>query len=120
MEQIARLPARRTGGLRATWRWIIRPRTIRLSPLGALAIAAVFVAVVLWRPHRPSSPASAPAFGVVVVAPRAATLSLVGGFNDWDAAPPPLQRTRQDEAAWTAPTPFTPRPSRPPLPGDGA
>jgi len=102
MEQIARLPARRTGGLRATWRWIIRPRTIRLSPLGALAIAAVFVAVVLWRP------ASARAFGFVVVAPRAATVSLVGDFNDWDAARTPMQRTRKDESVWTAVIPLTP------------
>ena len=109
MEQVARLPARRTRGpVRATWRWIIRPRTIRLSPLGALAIAAVFVAVVLWRPDRPSSPASARAFGFVVVAPRAATVSLVGDFNDWDAARTPMQRTRKDESVWTTVIPLTP------------
>src|SRR5436853_2233936 len=111
MEQIARLPARPTGGpVRATWRWLIRRRTIRLSPLGALAIAAVFVAVVLWRPDRPSSPApaSARAFGFVVVAPRAATVSLVGDFNDWDAARTPMQRTRKDASVWTAVIPLTP------------
>lgn len=109
MEQIAGLPARRRGGpVRAAWRWLIRPRTIRLSPLGALAIAAVFVAVVLWRPDRPSNPASARAFGFVVVAPRAATVSLVGDFNDWDAARTPMQRTRTDESVWTAVIPLTP------------
>ena len=111
MEQIARLPARRTAGpVRAVWRWLIRPRAIRLSPLGALAIAAVFVAVVLWRPDRPSSPApaSARAFGFVVVAPRAATVSLVGDFNDWDAARTPMQRTRTGESVWTAVIPLTP------------
>jgi predicted carbohydrate-binding protein with CBM48 len=111
MEQIARLPARRPGGLaRAAWRWLTRPRTIRLSPLGALAIAAVLVAIGLWRPDRPSSPvpASARAFGFVVVAPRAATVSLVGDFNDWDAARTPMQRTRKDESVWTAVIPLTP------------
>jgi 1,4-alpha-glucan branching enzyme len=70
----------------------------------------VLVAIALWRPARPSSTAaaSARAFGFVVVAPRAATVSLVGDFNDWDAARTPMQRTRKNESVWTAVIPLTP------------
>lgn len=111
MEQIARLPARRAGGTtRGAWHWLTRPRTVRLSPLGALAIAAVFVAVVLSRPDRLSHPASTGAreFSFVVVAPRAATVSLVGDFNDWDAARTPMQRAGKQASVWTAVLPLTP------------
>ena len=116
MAQIASLPARRSGGAaRAAWRWLIAPRTVRLSPLGALAIAAVFAAVVLWRPDRATRPGrgrpasgSASDFGFVVVAPRAATVALVGDFNDWDAGRTPMRRVRQDESVWTAVIPLTP------------
>jgi len=47
-------------------------------------------------------------FGFVVVAPRATTVSLVGDFNDWDAARTPMQRVRKDESVWTAVIPLTP------------
>ena len=109
MAQIASLPARRSGGApHAAWGWLTRPRTVPFLPLGALAVAAVFVAVVLWRPDRPSRPASVSEFGFVVVAPRATTVSLVGDFNDWDAARTPMQRVRKDESVWTAVIPLTP------------
>jgi hypothetical protein len=111
MEQVRRLPARRTGGAaQAAWDWLTRPRTVPFLPLGALAVAAVFVAVVLWRPDRSSrlAPASAREFGFVVVAPRATTVSLVGDFNDWDAARTPMQRVRKHESVWTAVIPLTP------------
>src|SRR5437762_9083598 len=109
MEQVRRLPPRRAGGAaHAAWGWLTRPRTVPFLPLGALAVAAVFVAVVLWRPDRPSRPASMSEFGFVVVAPRATTVSLVGDFNDWDAARTPMQRVRKDESVWTAVIPLTP------------
>lgn len=111
MEQVRLLPARRARGAALTaWGWLIRPRTIRLSPLGALAIAAVLVAVVLWRPDRSTRTAAASVrdFDFVVVAPRAATVSLVGDFNDWDAARTPMQRLRKGESVWTAVIPLTP------------
>ena len=111
MEQVRRRPARRAGGAaHAAWSWLIRPRTIRLSPLGAIAIAAGLVAVVLWRPDRSARTAAASVsdFDFVVVAPRAATVSLVGDFNDWDAARTPMQRLRKDESVWTAVIPLTP------------
>ena len=102
MEQIGRLPRRGN--------WLTRPRTVRVSPLAALAVAAAFVAVALWRPDRASRPggASAREFGFVVVAPRATTVSLVGDFNDWDAARTPMRRARQGESVWTAVVPLTP------------
>jgi hypothetical protein len=111
MAQVGRFPAHREGGTaRAAWRWLTRPRTVRLSPLGALAIAAAFAVVALSRPDRYSrpAPASVREFGFVVVAPRAATVSLVGDFNDWDAARTPMQRVRKQESVWTAVIPLTP------------
>ena len=111
MAQIARSPARPGAGTaRAAWRWLTLPRTVRLSPLGALAIAAACVAVVLARPDRDSHPApgSAREFGFVIVAPRAATVSLVGDFNDWDAARTPMQRARRAGSVWTAVIPLSP------------
>src|SRR5256714_15177657 len=105
MAQIARLPAPRGAGTaRAAWRWLTQPRTVRLSPLGALAIAAACVAVVLARPDRDSHPApgSAREFGFVIVPPPAATVSLVGDFNDWDSARTPMHLARKAWAVWSA------------------
>jgi hypothetical protein len=110
MEQVKRLPPRRAAGAaHAAWGWLTRQRTIRLSPLGALAIAAVFVTVLLGRRDRSSrsAPANGREFAFVVVAPRATTVSLVGDFNDWDAARTPMQRVK-DESVWTAVIPLTP------------
>src|SRR5438270_625858 len=81
LAQVGRFPAHRVGGTaRAAWRWLTRPRMVRLSPLGGLAIAAAFAIVALARPDRYSrtAPAGEREFGFVVVAPRAATVSLVG------------------------------------------
>ena len=111
MEQIGRLPPRGPrGAADAAWNWLTRPRTVRVSPLAALAVAAAFVAVALWRPDRASRPGgvSAREFGFVVVAPRATTVSLVGDFNDWDAARTPMRRAQRGESVWTAVVPLTP------------
>ena len=111
MAQVGRFPAHRVGGTaRAAWRWLTRPRMVRLSPLGGLAIAAAFAIVALARPDRYSrtAPAGEREFGFVVVAPRAATVSLVGDFNDWDAARTPMQRAGKQASVWTAVLPLTP------------
>jgi hypothetical protein len=109
MRQVAP-PARRRPSLAAIWAWLARPRRVAVSPLGALALAAaVAVLVVLpWRPGAPraSSPPSsegpAPrAFQFVLVDPGAASVSLVGDFNDWDAASTPLRRTAA-RGVWSA------------------
>src|SRR5206468_10959630 len=92
MDEIARLPVPGgRSGARAAGGWVTRPRHIALSPLGGLAIAAGVAALALVLSG--GRPGSAPPaedtpreFEFVVVAPRAASVSLVGDFNDWDAA----------------------------------
>ena len=118
MEEVARLRVRRDrGGGRAAvaaWRWLTQPRTIALSPLGGLGIAAVLAALALALPGR--RPGSAPPperatreFQFVVVAPLAARVSLVGDFNDWDAARTPMRRIRGGGGSvWTAVVPLWP------------
>lgn len=89
--------------VRRAWRWLRRPRTVRLTPLGGLAglaaAAALLVAVLPRAPQPAPAPAAAPAEGVapavatpdtvqvvtfVLVAPEARRVSLVGDFNDWE------------------------------------
>ena len=119
MEEIARLPVRRGHGgghaAGAAWRWLTRPRSISLSPLGGLGIAAVLAALVLaLSGRRPGSPSTPPAeramreFEFVVVEPHAARVSLVGDFNDWDAARTPMRLASAGGAVWTAVVPLSP------------
>ncbi|HEY6209940.1 MAG TPA: isoamylase early set domain-containing protein [Gemmatimonadales bacterium] len=118
MEEIARLPVRRGhGGLRAArvaWRWLARPRAIQLSPLAGLGIAAGLAALVLALSGRWPGPTSAPPaeratreFRFIVVEPHAARVSLVGDFNDWDAARTPMRRM-QGGPVWSAVVPLRP------------
>ena len=94
--------------------WLLRPRTLRLSPLAGLAIAAgvVGVAVLVGRgaddafgpgAQAPVAvgapgarvtpiPAALVSTRFALVAPAARTVTLVGDFNDWDAAATPLRR----------------------------
>ena len=71
-----------------------RPR----APWGWLAAAAVLAVLVVARPwHRGGAPGLAP-FQFVLVAPQAASVSLVGDFNDWDPARARLQAAH---GVWT-------------------
>ena len=47
-------------------------------------------------------------FEFVVVAPRAASVSLVGDFNDWDAARTPMRPSQRGGPLWTAVVPLAP------------
>ena len=97
------------------WRWLVRPRALRLSPLGSMALAAglvgVGVLVGLYAIHRDGqqmaeqpSVAAAPAqlpvhdtvrvIKFVLVAPQASHVALVGDFNRWDESATPMLRTR--------------------------
>jgi 1,4-alpha-glucan branching enzyme len=44
----------------------------------------------------------------VVVAPHAARVSLVGDFNDWNAARTPMRRLGSGSAVWTTVVPLAP------------
>lgn len=97
------------------WKWLVRTRTLSLSPLGTVALAAGLVGVGvflgLYQTHRDGqrmagqpSVAAAPAqlpvhdtvrvIKFVLVAPQASHVALVGDFNRWDADATPMLRTR--------------------------
>lgn len=103
-------PARRG----AAWRWLLEPRPLSLSPAVGAALAAGLVGigalfgllridrggqhdstgrpVVVAVPQPPFSD-SVRTITFVLVAPHAATVSVVGDFNNWDAKATPMTRT---------------------------
>jgi len=124
LERLRAEPTRGGGGFRSAWSWLVRPRRIPVSPLGAVAGAATLVIVVALAgrtggPRRDpprlatvAAPAVSPEAGVrpvrfVLVAPEAATVFLVGDFNDWDPRATPLVRT-DPGGVWTAAVPLGP------------
>ena len=113
MAEIAAGPAPkyRRGPGRRTWEWLKRGRTIRVSPIGGLAAAAAFAALILagraWLvPETPIpasllSPAVEPSVAqFVLVAPAATTVSLVGDFNDWSSSATPMLRA-EGNGVWS-------------------
>jgi hypothetical protein len=95
--------------------WLTRPRTVRLSPLAGLALAAGLAGVVvvgsrglvhpaqLDTAREPEAPlvdgtvrlAAAGRLepvGFALAAPNARSVALVGEFNDWDPGSTPLAR----------------------------
>ncbi|MEP6689529.1 MAG: isoamylase early set domain-containing protein [Gemmatimonadaceae bacterium] len=89
---------RRQGGL---VRWLVRPRLVRVQPIGALAAAAIVIAVIAGRELRTAptrAPAAVPAASAgaqrvqfVYVARRATSVALVGDFNAWNRDTTPLK-----------------------------
>ncbi len=108
------------------WQWLVRPRSFQLSPLGGLgfagALAALMMLTLSLRDPQPATelavaPVPAPVarevaaqpqlqtIQFVLRAPRAATVALVGDFNDWDTASTPLQKAAGD--LWTVTIPLS-------------
>lgn len=108
------LPGATESTTRTVFAWWRRPRTIRLSPLGGLAMAAGLAAVVfgasrMWMPREtlPSATSDQSIIQFVLVAPGAATVSLVGDFNDWNLSATPLVRGAGDGAGvWSVTVPL--------------
>lgn len=121
MAEIATLPLPAPGRLARAAQWLRRPRTLRVSPLAGLAAAAALGAVLVWREPAANDaaptpspvglaaePAAAPGVLLahhgstlvqfVLVAPNAQSVTLVGDFNDWDAAATPLRAA--SNGAW--------------------
>lgn len=122
-------PAAGEAAVRA-WRWLRRPRTVRITPLGGLAAvtglaALLAVAVRLGgvggdaaAPSLPpatvvaaAAPAATTADSIqvvqfVLVAPGAQTVALVGDFNDWQAGATPL-RAAAAGRVWSVEVPLT-------------
>jgi hypothetical protein len=76
MREIAEAPPQR-GRVRALW--------------PVLAAAAVLAMVLVARPWNWSTASTADTLQFVLVAPQAASVALVGDFNDWDPARSPMQ-----------------------------
>ncbi|HVH10614.1 MAG TPA: isoamylase early set domain-containing protein [Gemmatimonadales bacterium] len=133
MAEITRLPAPR-GPRPFLLGWLTRRRVVSLSPLGALAAAAglVVLAFVASEQYlgglRGAQRAgagqgiadAARVYPFVVLAPRATRVSLVGDFNDWDAARTPMRRVGEKSAVWTTVVPLAPGRYRYAFLADGA
>ena len=103
------------------WRWMTRPRTINVSPLGAFALAAALAGVVALGARRDvggrglspvaATEAAAPTAQMmefVFVNSSASSVSIVGDFNDWEEGGSPLQRVRNGGGVWTITIPLAP------------
>jgi Glycogen recognition site of AMP-activated protein kinase len=121
--QRVREEARVMGGA-AVWRWMTRPRTIRVSPLAGLALAAGLAGVVAIGargsdtetaavPAVPTvaappsaSPSAEQMMKFVFVNPSASSVAIVGDFNDWEEGGAPLRR--MEKGVWTITIPLAP------------
>jgi len=116
MNAIASEP-RPNGWKRRLWfvlDWLLRGRSIRVSPLGGLALAAGVAVIVVYSRSLPiPSDDAAVSFAAeqssavqfVIVAPTASAVSLVGDFNDWDPDATPMQLVA-DNRVWTVTIPL--------------
>jgi hypothetical protein len=120
MAEIENVPAPRalSNRLRRASEWMRRGRPVTVSPLGGLALAAGFAALLLlgrtWLAPQASAPETDMAGAVgpsvaqfVMVAPAAGSVSLVGDFNDWSAAATPMQRVA-GHGVWSITIPLNP------------
>jgi hypothetical protein len=106
---------------RGVWSWMTRPRTVRVSPLGTLALAAGLAGVVVLAARRSevgvhtaaveptAAVETAPApqmMRFVFVARSASSVAIVGDFNDWQEGASPLRR--ESEGVWAITIPLAP------------
>ncbi|MGQ0714135.1 MAG: isoamylase early set domain-containing protein [Gemmatimonadaceae bacterium] len=82
--------------------WLTAPRHLAVSPVGGLALAAGFAALVATATlavsgeSRGGIPAGREVVHFAIVAPRAHNVALVGDFNAWDAKTTPMTRGAVD------------------------
>jgi len=125
---------RTASGIGAAWRWLVRPRTVRVSPLAGLAAAAGIAGIAMLGAMREppaqggnvsrevsgaratgaaaavpalQAPGSRPLVQFVLLAPAARTVAIVGDFNDWQVGSTPLRATAAG-GAWTVEVPLAP------------
>jgi len=96
--------------------WWLRPRELRLSPLGALALAAGFAGMVSLGTfgatrgaradtHTARATAAIQEVRFVFVDPSARHVAVVGDFNGWNASSTPLVATKVP-GAWSVSVPL--------------
>jgi hypothetical protein len=114
MAHVTSLPVHRpVGPLGRVWSWLRRPRTFAVSPLTSLAAAAGVAAIVFVAARSGVPSVAAPAGGdrtpveFLLVAPRAASVMLVGDFNDWTASATPLHSAAAG-GLWAVTVPLAP------------
>ncbi len=106
MAAVRRIPARR----RRRLDWLLAPRTVRVRPVWAAALAAA-AALVLWLSPRAPAPAAQgaptarPVADTVFVrfelaAPQARSVSVAGSFNGWQVGA--LTMARNAGGVWSA------------------
>jgi len=114
MSEIERLPpdAAEPAATGRPLAWFRRPWTIRLSPLGGLAVAAGLAAAVITGGRLVArrgeadaraarvAPASTRPIQFVLVAPRALSVTVVGDFNDWNVSATPLAHSNGEDVWW--------------------
>lgn len=114
MAAVRRAPP--TAAVRA-WAWLREPRTLALSPLRGLAMAAGVAGLILvglWGAvalrggsgGRGAAQQSSAIITFLLVAPEARTVALAGDFDGWDAARLPLRR--EASGLWTVDVPLAP------------
>ena len=107
-------------GLRDRIAQLTRPRTIRVSPLTALAAALVFAVAIAGSALYFSAPrvhamptdiartaSGSPLVQFGFVAPHASSVALVGDFNNWDPKATPL-RAASTGGVWSVEVPIQP------------
>ena len=113
MAHVTALPVHRpVGSLGRVWSWLRRPRTLAVSPLAGLAAAAGIAAIVFVAARFGRTAVTPPAgdrtpVEFLLVAPRAASVMLVGDFNDWTASATPLH-TAAAGGLWAVTVPLAP------------
>jgi hypothetical protein len=119
MTRVRRTPRARLIAMRAWW---LRPRLVKVSPLGGLlGAAAAAVLLLVANGRRPAEHATEATSRIaaeqpraasrtiqfVLAAPSASQVSLVGDFNGWDATATPLQPVGAG-GTWIVQVPLSP------------
>ncbi|MGH7416604.1 MAG: isoamylase early set domain-containing protein [Candidatus Rokuibacteriota bacterium] len=109
MAEITTAPVGGRSLVGAAWHWLVTPRRIAISPLKGLVLAAGLAALLLARPWDRAWPTRArphDRFQFLLVTRGAASVALVGDFNDWDPTRTPMRGAHQ--GVWTAVVPLAP------------
>lgn len=110
MTEVAATPS--PAGEETGLQWVLRSRTIHVSPLtGALAAAAILVVLLLPRPQQSVIPVPARTTTAILVefrleAPGAMSVALAGDFNDWETDM--VLEDRDGDGVWTGRVPIEP------------